>query len=373
MLRTLAGRGLLRSQGTKILIGTTNGSSNNGNNKFNSTLAQPSQVSYDWVNRENNSHFKFNKERSETEFDKLLAEIKERFIREEIPAKHRNFVFRPRNADLLKNSPFRDRDGNAYDPKVWKGIPSSKQLIQLIRRATDNESFSISKDILQKYIKHYPQQVKSQHIVTFLRVAARTGNLYDAFDLIQTSSFKQLIDRDVAMEIVRLYAIRAVTLNKHSAYKDLTRLANKFKDLISSSTASNESTLELTLLVIYGIAPFKQLDPSEFEKIASPLLASLPGLLENFQVTDPQTSDISGLTYRYYNFVLGRLGLGTLGDNNVDISIIDTEIKALEDLMSRNKQSAPLERYVKHASIGILEAYERAIPKTNEDSAEASE
>ena len=174
MLRNITGRGLLRAQSTKILAGASN------NAKFSTTSQQQSvQASYDWTSKDQAKSFAANSEQSASDFQSILSEIKERFIRVDVPAKHRNFVFRPRNAQLLKSAPIADKEGHRYTPLVWKGPPSGVRLLELMEKATDKEAFQAVKEILLRYLKHYPHQVQSRHFEALLRASATTGDLFD--------------------------------------------------------------------------------------------------------------------------------------------------------------------------------------------------
>lgn len=330
----------------------------------NSTLRAPS---YDWVS--NNTEFKFNQDKSEQEFESVLSEIKDRLRRVQVPHSARPYVFRPKNAQMLKSIHLTDKNGDPYKSEVWKGPPSSKQLMKLIRRVTSPETADIAQEILNLYIKHYPAEVKSIHLSTFLRTAARAGSFYKVLDLIQLPKFQSLIDGDVAKEAVRLYSIRAVTLDKASAYKDLTKVLAKFSKYTDGSI---EKQLDTQLLMAYGLAPSKD------QTLITPHLASIKQLLGSEEVipADAKLAKFHGIQYYYMNLVLGRLGLNTLPQElttGLDSGKLDQLISSIELVFTANNMKSPLERYVKHASQGIQSETEKTRSLLSEAEAEIAD
>lgn len=385
-----AGRSL-RTQSANLLIGGTRTSPNyaqippsnyynNANN--NSTLATSqstnnldlqSTSSYDWV--VNNNDFKWNKDKSEEEFEEILGEIKMRLRRVEVPHSARPYVFRPKNAQLLRSLHLTDKEGNAYQSEVWKGPPNRKQLMKLIRRVTNPETAGIAQDILSSYIKHYPEEVQSIHIGTFLRTAARAGFFYKALDLIQTPKFEDLINPDVAKEAIRLYAIRAATLNKDSAYKDLSKLYQKMSKY---TNADIEMQLDTHLVMVYGLAPYYTATHNEQAlPVLKAHLAVVKQLLQDEEVipADAKVAKYHGLQYYYMNLVLGQLGLRTLPAEltaDIDFAKLDSLISGINHVFAANRINAPLERYVKHAAQGIYAETEFARERLNPKSAAAA-
>lgn len=374
MLRfgSVAGRGL-RTQSTNILIGSTSRGSQNYVQfpcNYNSTVATNSAPSYEWVSS-GNSEFKFNKDKSEQEFQEVLVEIKQRLRRVQVPHSARPFVFRPKNAQLLRSLHLTDKDGNAYQSEVWKGPPNSKQLMKLIRRVTNAETAGITQEILGSYIKHYPKEVQSIHIATFLRTAARAGYFYKVLDLVQSPIFKGLINSDVAKEVVRLYSIRAATLNKESAYKDLSKLFSKMSKYTEGSI---DKQLDTHLLMVYGLAPYcsEAVANDQSRGLINYHLSVIKQLLSSEVVipTDAKVAKYHGLNYYYMNLVLGRLGLNTLSPelrSGVDMAKLDELISSIDTVFAANKTSSPLERYVKHASQGIQAETEKARESLSEE------
>lgn len=357
MLRfgTVAGRGLWAQ--SSLL----RSSPNYVQTAYNSSVASPASPSYDWIA---NTEFKFNKDRSEQEFQQVLTDIQQRLRRVEVPHAVRPYVFRPKNAQLLKSLHLHDKQGNPYQPEVWKGPPGRKQLMQLIRRVTNPETANIALEVLNSYITHYPSEVQSIHLSTLLRSSARAGSFYKALDLIQTPKFAKLIDDDVAKEVIRLYAIRAVTIDKESTYKDLSKVMQKFSKYTSGAI---EQELDTHLLMVYGLAPFK--DHSLVEPHVARVKQLLP--LEAPLSADAKLSEHHGLQYTYMNLVLGRLGLKTLPAEvtaGVETAHLDALISGIEEVFAANKMKSPLERYVKHASLGIWSETEDARARLSSES-----
>lgn len=374
-----AGRSL-RTQSANLLIGGTRSSPNYAqippSNYYNSSLASqsaatevPSPSSYDWV--VNSNDFKWNKDKSEQEFEEILGEIKLRLRRVEVPHKVRPYVFRPKNAQMLRSLHLADNEGNAYTPEVWKGPPNRKQLMKLIRRVTNPETAGIAQEILNSFVKHYPQEVQSIHIGTFLRTAARAGFFYKVLDLIQTPKFVSLINQDVANEAIRLYSIRAATINKDSAYKDLSKLYTKMSKY---TNAEIEKQLDTHMVMIYGLAPYYT--KSKDAAALKPHLAVIKQLLADEPIIpqDAKLAKYHGLQYYYMNLVLGKLGLGTLPAEltaGIDLAKLDSLIAAIDQVFEANRTASPLERYVKHAAQGIQAetelTRERLAPKQEEE------
>lgn len=349
-----AGRSL-RSQSANLIIGgTRNPTYQIPQSKYN-THAPTSEVptAHDWatVNAADSNSFKWNKSQSEQEFDEILTEIRQRLRRVEVPHNARPYVFRPKNSQLLRSLHLTDKDGTPYQSEVWKGPPNRKQLMKLIRRVTNPETAAIATEILSSYINHYPSEVQSIHIGTFLRTAARAGFFYKVLDLIQTEKFRTLINDDVAKEAVRLYAIRAVTLDKDSADRELVKLFNKMGRFVPSI----ENDVGTHLLMVYGLAPHASTTSATQ---LSRHLAKIAELLQREQEipADAKLNKYHGLQYHYMNLVLGRVGLLALPAEltaQVDMDKLDRLIAAIDRTFESNRVSSPLERYVKQAALGI--------------------
>lgn len=326
-------------------------------------------MSYDWTSKEQTSSFVANSQPSASDFQNVLAEIKERFNRIEVPAKHRNLVFRPRNAQLLKSAPIADKEGNRYTPQIWKGPPSGVRLMELIQNATDKESFEVAKNVLLRYLKHYPQQVQSKHFQALLQAGATTGDLFDALTWLQTPKMKSWINLDTSKEALRLYAIRAATLKRkqdfHGLHKLFQKLGNTVKDL--------KTDLDANLIVIYGLAPLESLNPASFNNLVQPYLAEVKALVPKFELMaakDAETAKQINNTYHYVNLVLGRLGVNSIQSaelkSGLDIAKVEQEIGSLEGLLANENLSLFLEQYIKKASQGIVAETERLRAATQE-------
>jgi hypothetical protein len=360
----------MRAQGTKILAGASN------NAKFSNTSSQQQsvQASYDWTSKEQASAFVVgNSEQSASDFQSVLAEIKERFIRVDVPAKHRNFVFRPRNAQLLKSAPIADKEGNRYTPQVWKGPPSGVRLVELIEKATDKEAFQVAKDILLRYLKHYPHQVQSKHFQALLRSSATTGDLFDTLAWLQTPAMKSWVNPETSKEALRLYAIRAATLKRKQDFQGLNKLFQKLGKTVSSL----KTDLDANLIVIYGLASLEAENAAAFKKLAEPYLAQIKTLAPELEIltADADLTKLTSINYHYVNFVLGRLGLSNIQaaelKSGLDMTKIEQEIGVLETLLAKENLPVFLEQYVKKASKGIVAETERLRAATLEGAAAA--
>lgn len=353
--------GSAASRGLRTQSGLFKSSPNYVQFNSNSSLATSSSsspsASYDWIS--NNTDFNFNKSRSAEKFVEVLAEIKTRLRRTEVPHAVRPYVFRPKNELILRNMHLYDKEGNIRKPETWIGPPSSKQLMGLLRRVTTQESAAISIEILDRCLKYYPQTVQSKHLVAFVRASACVGNFHKSLEIIQSPQYVRLIDATVVREIIRLFAIRAVTINKDSAYKDMTRILNKFSKYLSGEL---ENHLETQLLMVYGLAPFKD------HSYVQPHIEAVKRLLPTAEPV-PSSDKLAkhkGAGHSYMDFTLGRLGLSTLPaevSSGVDVAKLDLLISNVDALLTANKSTFPLERYVKQASLGIQEETERARAK----------
>ncbi|KAI9211739.1 hypothetical protein DS838_003372 [Geotrichum bryndzae] len=367
-IETITGRGLLRAQSTKILAGASN------NAKFSTTSQQQSvQASYDWTSKDQAKSFAANSEQSASDFQSILSEIKERFIRVDVPAKHRNFVFRPRNAQLLKSAPIADKEGHRYTPLVWKGPPSGVRLLELMEKATDKEAFQAVKEILLRYLKHYPHQVQSRHFEALLRASATTGDLFDTLAWLQTPAMQSWINPCTSKEALRLYAIRAATLKRKQDFQGLNKLFQK----LDNTVPTLKTDLDANLIVIYGLAPLEAENAAAFKKLAEPYLAQIKALAPKLELStaDAEHTKLTSIEYHYVNFVLGRLGLSNIQTaelkSGLDVTKIDQEISVLETLLAKENLPEFLEQYVKKASQGIVAETERLRAASLEGAAEA--
>jgi hypothetical protein len=348
----------------------------------------PPAATYDWA--VNSSDFKFNQDQSEQEFQEILGEIAQRFRR---PFAFTNpHLLDPNGAVAAAINNNTSGALNRPNPSWKKGPPPTrKQLMKLIRRVTTPETAGITLDILSSYVEHYPREVQSTHIGTFLRTAARTGYFYKVLDLIQTSpAFAGLINDDVAKEAIRLYSIRIVaafatqsasntskitntnnnkttTTSGEPAYRALARLYQKMSVF---TNAEIEEQLDTHLVMLYGLAPFYKTHSHRKDyralvqmhlAVVCEKLAQATLIAENSKV-----SAHYGLNYYYMNLVLGRLGLRLLPEEELaalllpksgrglDLGKLDELIARIEIVFRNNKVSSPLERYVKQAAQGLL-------------------
>lgn len=353
-----AGRSL-RSQSANLLIGGSRTPRSQIPPSKYATHASPTldhevpTGSYEWVATTVHSaepSFQWNQSRSEQEFAEILTEIKMRLRRVEVPRNARHMVFRPKNSQLLETLNITDKDGKPYTPQTWKGPPNRKQLMKLLRRVTTPETAALAAQILKSYIQHYPSEVQTIHIGTFLRTAARAGSYYSALDLVQSDKFRHLINEEVAREAIRIGAIRAVALDVSSSGNDLIRLYHR----MHLHVPTLHGDLSTHLLMVYGLAPHSTTTASTLSMHVS----TMAGLLHNEQVLSPDTDmkKQHGLQFHYMDLVLGRTGLYTLPSElsaHVDIPKLNALIAAIETLFAANRMSSPLERYVKHAAYGI--------------------
>ncbi|KAF5092739.1 hypothetical protein D0Z03_002719 [Geotrichum reessii] len=398
---TAASRSLRTQSAANLLVRPHHQFNNNSNNptaaanNYHTVIdPTPAAATYDWT--VNSSDFKFNQDQSEKEFQEILGEIAQRFRRPfafTLPT-----ILDPNSAvaAIIGNN---NSGGALNTPNHnWKKgpPPTRKQLMKLIRRVTTPETAGITLDIINTYVEHYPREVQSTHIGTFLRTAARTGYFYKVLDLIQNSpAFAELINDDVAKEAIRLYSIRIVaafatqsasnnnntmTTGGEPAYRSLARLYQKMSVF---TNAEIEEQLDTHLVMLYGLAPFYKAHAHRKDYRAL-VQMHLAVVREKLAQTTPIAEDSKvsahyGLNYYYMNLVLGRLGLRLLPEEELaalpahnagrtlDLTKLDELIARIEVVFRRNKVSSPLERYVKQAAQGLLAEQEISLEKMRKE------
>lgn len=335
------------------------------------------------------------------EFSKTLDELNHRLRPLEIPASSRPYVFRPKNARLLPQIEVTDKAGNRIlESEVIKGKPNSKILLKLIRNAyttteaveEQNISTVISK--MNLYSRYYPSQLNSNHVCALLTVGAKSGALYQVMDYVfdkLLAAQPQLLNIEVAREALRLYAVRAATLEKKEAgAKELVKLWHKIHNALLKrqqqqkavdASASLQDDLQANLIMVYGLATqFGLLEKQEDARaLISPYLSSVARLIEqeqaqqvntNIETTQqPSKTQLKkaalghGIRFKYTDYLLGQQGLAAVAATDsallsskfsVDTAKLDGLVAEIATAFQTFGLKLELARYVELVAQGIL-------------------
>lgn len=356
--------------------------------------------------------------RGQAEFARVLDNVQHRFRPDDIPARFRHLVLRPKNVTILRSVAEHvvDKQGNTIrDPEVIHARPSGKILMRLIKRIAPAQTGPVEeaeeleegeavaeepsaqakaatvRGIVARYLKDYPDKVLPEHIAALLTASARAGSLYPTtqfvFDTV-VLAHPHLLDIQVAREALRLYAIRAVALAKDTAARDLFNLYTRLSTaLASAGHAPLEQDARAQWIVLYGLAPYASSTNSTVAQYVQPFAsAAAAAAASDAAYTPPAPASRSsrkvpaGLRLFILDLHLARLAAAAApAATGLDAARLDTALAAAETARTRVgvTKPYPFGRYVEQAARGILyetqQARARNPPVVEEEAAAAEE
>lgn len=331
--------------------------------------------------------YEFDAARAAHEFSETLKEMEHRLRPLAVPAASRAYVFRPKNAGLLPQINVTDKAGaRILEPEVVRSQPSGKLLMRLLRRAGGAEQVDAVLGKMATYARYYPTELEPKHVCAVLTAGARSGRLYPVMDYVFDKLVvgqPRLLNLEVAREALRLYAIRAATLEKkESSAAELVKLWHKLHRLLlekKNEPLSLQDDLQANLVMAYGLAPqFSALvgeKKEEARALVAPYLSSVARLVVDEKVVSERKDESlsktqtkkqavgRGLRFKYMDYVLGKQGLSAIAEQDggvvskfgVDSGKLDALIGGAASVFEAYRLKLALPRYVEQAAAGILQ------------------
>lgn len=347
--------------------------------------------------------YEFDAARAAHEFSETLREMEHRLRPLAVPAASRAYVFRPKNAGLLPQINVTDKAGaRILEPEVVRSQPSGKLLMRLLRRSGNAEQVDAVLGKMATYARYYANELEPKHVCAVLTAGARSGRLYPAMDYVFDKlvvGLPRLLNLEVAREALRLYAIRAATLEKKdSSAAELVKLWHKLHRLLlekKDERLSLQDDLQANLVMVYGLAPqFSALaGKEEARAVVAPYLSSVARLVvdervageckeESLSKTQTKKQAVGrGLRFKYMDYVLGQQGLSAIAEQDsgvvskfgVDAGKVDALIGGAASVFEAYGLKLALPRYVEQAAAGILQNTQSAREASRVKSEEKSE